>query len=91
MLTGQVDNMFQRPVEQVNLFKWLGVGAIFEDALGLKQSDLSSITFGFNRGRIVTFKLKQQIDVDRLYEKELYLLPVVLVTKGALAQVVWDS
>ena len=45
---------------------------IFEQALGLNQSNLAGITIGFNRGRIVTFKLKQQIDVDQLYEKEYF-------------------
>ena len=30
---------------------------IFEDMLGFEQSDLASITIGFNRGRIITYKL----------------------------------
>ena len=45
---------------------------IFEEALGLGQSNLASITIGFNRGRVITFKLKQQIDIDQLYEKEYF-------------------
>ena len=43
---------------------------IFEEALGLDQTNLASINIGFNRGRIVTFKLKQQMDLDDLYERE---------------------
>ena len=43
---------------------------IFGEALGLDQVNLASITIGFNRGRIVTFKLKQQIDIDVLYPRE---------------------
>ena len=27
---------------------------------------------GFNRGRIITYKLRQQVDVDELYEKEFF-------------------
>ena len=43
---------------------------IFEDMLGFAQNDLASVTIGFNRGRIITFKLKQQVDIDLLYECE---------------------
>ena len=43
---------------------------IFEDMLGFAQNDLASVTIGFNRGRIITFKLKQQVDIDQLYERE---------------------
>ena len=32
---------------------------IFGDALGLDQSQLAGITIGFNRGRVITFKLKK--------------------------------
>ena len=45
---------------------------IFEEALGQTQDNLASITIGFNRGRIVTYKLRQQIDVDMLYDKEFF-------------------
>jgi hypothetical protein len=41
---------------------------IFEDMLGFHQSDLASITIGFNRGLIITYKLKQQFNIDLLYE-----------------------
>ena len=45
---------------------------IFEDALGLNQSQLAGITIGYNRGRIVTFKLKQQMDLDDILLMESY-------------------
>ena len=44
----------------------------YQAALGLDQSNLASITIGFNRGRIVTFKLRQQIDLDELYHREYF-------------------
>ena len=44
--------------------------SIFEDVLGFKQEDLAGLTIGFNRGRVITYKLKQQIDIDRLYRVE---------------------
>ena len=43
---------------------------IFEDVLGFKQDDLAGVKIGYNYGRIVTFKLKQQFDVDDLFEWE---------------------
>ena len=43
---------------------------IFQDVLGFSQDDLASVTIGFNRGRTVTFKLKQQFDIDDLFEWE---------------------
>ena len=43
---------------------------IFEDVLGFKQEDLAGVKIGFNRGRIITYKLKQQFDVDDLFEWE---------------------
>ena len=43
---------------------------IFEDVLGFKQEDLAGVKLGFNRGRIITNKLKQQVDVDELFEWE---------------------
>ena len=43
---------------------------IFEDILGLTQANLASVTIGYNQGRIVTYKLKQQFDVDQLHECE---------------------
>ena len=49
---------------------------IFEAALGFSQTNLASITIGFNRGCIVTFKLKQQVDLDQLYEKEYFELEI---------------
>ena len=45
---------------------------IFEGALGLDQSNLASITIGFNKGRVITFKLRQQIDLDDLYPREYF-------------------
>ena len=51
-----------------NYFKSRGM--MYEGALGLDQTNLASITLGFNRGRIVTFKLRQQIDLDDLYGQE---------------------
>ena len=44
----------------------------FEEALGLSQSNLAGITIGFNRGRIVTYKLKQQRDIDQLFRHEYF-------------------
>ena len=43
---------------------------VYENALGLSQEKLPSITIGFNRGRIITFELRQQIDLDNLYPHE---------------------
>ena len=43
---------------------------IYEEALGLDLANLASINIGFNRGCIVTFKLKQQMDLDDLYERQ---------------------
>ena len=43
---------------------------IFESALGLDQTNLASIAIGINRGWIVTFKLRKQIDLDDLYDRE---------------------
>ena len=40
---------------------------IFEEVLGLDQEIITSITLGFNRGRIITYKLKKQLDVDQLF------------------------
>ena len=45
---------------------------IFEDVLGFTQADLAGITLGYNRGRTVTFKLRQQFDIDDLYEWEYF-------------------
>ena len=45
---------------------------IFEEMLGLDQDILTGITLGFNRGRIITYKLKQQLDIDQLYRKEFF-------------------
>ena len=41
---------------------------IFEDVLGFKQEDLAGVKIGFSGCRIITFKLKQQFDVDELFE-----------------------
>ena len=41
---------------------------IFEDVLGFKQDDLAGCKIGFNQGRIITSKLKQQFDVDELFK-----------------------
>ena len=43
---------------------------IYESALGLSQDNLASISIGFNKGRIITFKLRQQMDLDDLYRRE---------------------
>ena len=45
---------------------------IYEEVLGMTQDNLASITIGFNRGRIITFKLRKQVDVDKLYAKEFF-------------------
>ena len=45
---------------------------IFEDVLGFEQSDLAGVTIGYNRGIIVTHKLKQQFDIDELFECEYF-------------------
>ena len=34
------------------------------------KTDLVGVTIGFNRGLIITDKVKQQVDVDQLYERE---------------------
>ena len=41
---------------------------IFEDIFGLTQANLASVTIGYNCGIIMTYKLKQQFDVDQLHE-----------------------
>ena len=41
---------------------------IFEDVLGFKQDDLAGVKIGFSGCRIIIFKLKQQFDVDELFE-----------------------
>ena len=38
--------------------------------MSFKQEDLAGVKTWFNRGRTVTFKLKQQFDIDELYEWE---------------------
>ena len=43
---------------------------IFQDVLGFKQEDLAGVKIGYNQVRLVTFKLKQQFDVDELFEWE---------------------
>ena len=45
---------------------------IFEEVLGFTQEDLAGIKIGFNRGRIITYKLKQQHDIDKLYNVEYF-------------------
>jgi hypothetical protein len=45
---------------------------IYEDVLGLAQEDLAGVTIGFNRGRVITYKLKQQRDIDQLYKCEYF-------------------
>ena len=45
---------------------------IFEEVLGLTQEDLAGKTIGFNRGRIITYKLKQQHDIDQLFSREYF-------------------
>ena len=47
-------------------------GMMYECALGLDQANLASITIGYNRGRVITFKLRQQIDIDDLYKQEYF-------------------
>ena len=43
---------------------------IFEDVLGFKQDDLAGIKIGYNQGRIITYKLKQQFNINELHEWE---------------------
>ena len=45
---------------------------IFEEMLGFTQADLAGVTIGYNRGRTVTYKLLQQVDIDELYELEYF-------------------
>ena len=45
---------------------------IFEDVLGYKQDDLAGVKTGYNKVRTITFKLKQQFDVDELFEWEYF-------------------
>ena len=45
---------------------------IFEKSLGFEPDALASITIGFNRGRIITYKLKQQINIDLLHGHEFF-------------------
>ena len=43
---------------------------IYEAALGLSQDNLACITIGFNRGRVVTFKLKfNQVVISSFVKK----------------------
>jgi hypothetical protein len=44
---------------------------IYEQILGLKKRDLGGITVGFNNGRVVTYKMKQQFNIDSLHRPEL--------------------
>ena len=46
--------------------------SIFEGVLGLAQDDLAGVTVGFNRGRTITYELKQQRDIDQLYRFEFF-------------------
>jgi hypothetical protein len=39
---------------------------IFIDKLGFKKNSLGSLTIGYSRGRIVTYKLVDQFDIDSL-------------------------
>ena len=43
---------------------------IYEQILGLKQRDLAGITIGFNNGRVITYKMKQQFNIDSLHRPE---------------------
>ena len=43
---------------------------IFQQELGLQSGDLHSVKMSFNKFRTVSFKLKRQIDIDELVEKE---------------------
>ena len=40
--------------------------SIFEEVLGFEEDDLASLTIGYNRGHIITYKLKQQKNVDEV-------------------------
>ena len=37
---------------------------IFEGVMRFKQTDLAGVTLGYNRGHVITYKLKQQVNVD---------------------------
>ena len=43
---------------------------ILEDVVGFKQEDLAGVKIGFNCGRTITYNLKQQFDIDELFEWE---------------------
>ena len=45
---------------------------IYEGVLGLAQDDLAGVKIGYNGGRIITYKLKQQRDIDQLYRCEYF-------------------
>ena len=42
------------------------VKAVFIGALGFYKESLGSLTIGYSMGRIITFKLKEQFDIDQL-------------------------
>jgi hypothetical protein len=42
------------------------IKTIFTEALGFEKSALDSLTIGYSKGRIITFKLKNQFDIDKL-------------------------
>ncbi len=46
------------------------IRSIFVDALGFQKETLGSLTIGYSRGRIVTFKLRDQFDIDSLASME---------------------
>ena len=49
---------------------------IFQQELGLSADILHSVKMSFTRCRIVSFKLKKQINIDELVEKENFELKV---------------
>ena len=46
------------------------VKTIFMDKLGFVMSDLGSLTIGYSMGRIITFKLRNQFNIDQLESVE---------------------
>ena len=42
------------------------IKTIFIGSLGFRKEALGSLTIGYSKGRIITFKLKEQFDIDQL-------------------------
>ncbi len=48
------------------------IRTIFMEALGFGKEDLGSLTIGYSKGRIITYKLLDQFDIDSLSSLEFF-------------------